>query len=152
MHYLEQYYSAASTAPCVLLLPASHIAESAGNKTKVIIVPPALLLMVPSAAARTKKKRKKVAAPAASVAASKDASTAAPMPSTAHAMKNGKTTSKKKADEPADLRAIPMWTKTTNAASRYVVAITHGQKWVVGNAATINGDIADEPLSARQWY
>ncbi len=32
------------------------------------------------------------------------------------------------------------------------MAIAHGQKWVVGNASTIIGDIADEPLLSRQWY
>jgi hypothetical protein len=36
--------AAASAAPHFLLLPASNIAESAGNKIKIIIVPPALPL------------------------------------------------------------------------------------------------------------
>jgi hypothetical protein len=47
MDYLELYYSAASAAPCVLLLPVSHIAESAGNKIEVIIVPLALRRLLP---------------------------------------------------------------------------------------------------------
>jgi hypothetical protein len=72
-HYLEQFYSAASAAPCVLLLLASHIAESAGNKIEVIVVSPALLPMVPPVAARMKKKRTKTAAPAVPGAASDNA-------------------------------------------------------------------------------
>jgi hypothetical protein len=36
--------AAASAAPYVLLLPVSHIAETASNKIKVIIVPPAAIL------------------------------------------------------------------------------------------------------------
>jgi hypothetical protein len=67
-------------------------------------------------------------------------------------MKKGKTTSKKKAAKPVDLCAALMWAKTTNSASHCIVAIAHGQKWVSGNAATINGDVADEPSSGRQWY
>ncbi len=43
MDYLEQYYSAAPTAPHISLLLASHFAETAGNKIEVIIVPPAIL-------------------------------------------------------------------------------------------------------------
>jgi hypothetical protein len=72
---LVQYHSAASAAPCVSLLPVSHIAESAGDEMEVIILPPALPPTVPSAAARTKKKRKKAAAPAVTAASSRDALT-----------------------------------------------------------------------------
>jgi hypothetical protein len=45
-----------------------------------------------------------------------------------------------------------MWTKTTYGASHCIVAIALGQKWVVGNAVTINGDIANKLLSGYQWY
>jgi hypothetical protein len=152
MDYLEQYYSAASAAPCVLLLPVSHIAESAGDKIEVIIVPSAFPPMVPSAIARTKKKRKKAAALAVPAAASNNTSAATPMPSTTAATKKGKKTGKKKSAKPVNLRATPMWAKSTDGTSHCVVAIPHGQKWVVGNAATMNGDIADKPLSDRQCY
>jgi hypothetical protein len=101
---------------------------------------------------RTKKKRKKAAATAALVAISDNASTALSMPSTAHTTKKGKTTGKKKAAKPVDLCATPMWTKTNDGTSHHIVAIAHGQKWVVGNVATINGDITDEPSSSHQWY
>jgi hypothetical protein len=67
-------------------------------------------------------------------------------------MKEGKMTIKKKAAKPIDLHAIPMWTKMTNGASHCIVAIAHGQKWVGINAMTINGNIANEPLSGCQWY
>ncbi len=139
--------AAASAAPCVLLLPAS-------NKIKVIIVPPALPPKdaVPPAAARIKKKRKKAAAPAVSAAASDDAMAATPMPSTAPTTKKGKTSSKKKAAKPIDLPATPMWAKMTKGASHCIMAMAHRQKWVVGNATAINGDIANEPLSGQQWY
>jgi hypothetical protein len=130
----------------------SHIAESAGNEIEVIIVPPALPPIVPPAAARTKKKRKKIAAPAAPAAASDDASTAMPTPSIAPAMKNGKKIGKKKASKPVNFCAMLMWAKKTNDASDCIVAVTHEQKWVVGNAATINGDVANEPSSGCQWY
>ncbi len=32
------------------------------------------------------------------------------------------------------------------------MAIAHGQKWVVSNAATINDGIADMPSSGCLWY
>jgi hypothetical protein len=86
------------------------------------------------------------------VAASDNALTATPTPSTAPTTKKGKTTGKKKAAKPIDLCMMPMWAKTTNGASHCVMAITNGQKWVVGNTVTINGDVADEPLSGCQWY
>ena len=67
--------AAASTAPRVLLSPASHITETLGDKTEVIIVPPALAPIdaAPHAAARTKKRRKKTTPVAASAAATDDA-------------------------------------------------------------------------------
>ncbi len=101
--------------------------------------------MVPPAAARTKKKRKKAAALAMPAAASNNASTAMPTPSTAHATKKGKMTGKKKAAKPINLCTMPMWAKTTNGASHCIMAIAPGQKWVVGNAVTINGDLANKP-------
>ncbi len=131
MDYLERYNSAASAAPHVSLLPASHIGESSGNKIEVIIMPPALPPMVPTAAARTKKKRKKAAAPAVPEAAPDNASTAMPRPSSAPTTKKGKTTGKKKAAKPVNLCAMPMWAKTTDNTSHRIVAIAHGQKWVV---------------------
>ncbi len=139
--------SAAFAAPCVLLSPA-------GNKIEVTFVPPALPLMdaMPLAAARTKKKRKKATAPAVLAAASDNALTATLTLSTAPATKKGKTTSKKKATKPIDLRATPMWAKMTNGVSHRIVAIAHGQKWVTSNATTINGDVANEPLLGCQWY
>ncbi len=45
-----------------------------------------------------------------------------------------------------------MWVKTTDCTSHCVVAIAHGQKWAVGNAATINGEVPKEPSSGCQWY
>jgi hypothetical protein len=75
------------------------------------------------------------------------------MPSNSPTTKKGKTTGKKKAAKPIGLCAALLWVKTrTNVASRCIMAITHGQKWVVGNAATINGDINNKPLSGHQWY
>ncbi len=141
--------AAASASPCVLLLPVSHIAETVNNKINVIIVNPALPLMdaMPPAAARTKMKRKKAAAPAAPEAASDSASTVMPMPSAAPSTRMGKTTGKKKATKPVNLCATPMWANATNGACHCIVAIAHGQKWVVGNATPINGNIANKPLS-----
>jgi hypothetical protein len=65
--------------------------------------------MVPSTTARTKKKRKKAAALAAPVAASNDAYTAMPTPSTATYTKKGKKTDKKKATKPVRLPTMLMW-------------------------------------------
>jgi hypothetical protein len=45
-----------------------------------------------------------------------------------------------------------MWAKTIKGASYCIVAIAHRQKWVVNNAATINGDVANKPLFGCQWY
>jgi hypothetical protein len=117
MAYLEQYYSTASAAPCVSLSPASHIAESAGNKIKAITVPPTLPPMEPSATARTKKMRKKATALAAPAALSDDALTAMPTSSTAPATKKGKPTGKKKATKSIDLCGMAMGVKTTDGAS-----------------------------------
>ncbi len=142
----------ASAAPCFLLSPASHIAKSAGNKIKVIICPLPSPPMVPCAIERTKKKRKKATALAAPVAASDNALSLMPTQYTAPATKKGKMTSKKKAAKPVNLCVKPMRAKTTKGASHHIVAITHRQKWVVGNNATINGDIANEPSSGCQWY
>jgi hypothetical protein len=102
--------AAASTAPCVLLLLASHIVEPARNKIEVIIKHPALPSMVPPAAARMKK-RKKAAAAAAPAAASNDASAATPTSSTAPATQKGKTTGEKKSAKPVDLHVMLMWAK-----------------------------------------
>jgi hypothetical protein len=150
--YLEQYYSAASIAPCVLLSPAFHIVESAGIKMEVIIVPPALPPTVPSAAARTKKKWKKATAPTTPAAASGGASTAMPTRSTTPTMKKGTKTGKKKAAKPIDLHGMPMWATTTDSTSQCITAIAHGQKWVVSNATIINGDIPNKLSSSHQWY
>ncbi len=135
MDNLEQYHSAASAAPCILLLPASHIAESASNQIKVIIMLPALPLMVPSTAARTKKNEKKAAALAVPAVAFNNALTAMPTPSTTSAMKKGKMTVKKKAAKPVNLWEMLMWAKMFDGTSHCIVAIAHGQKWVVGNTA-----------------
>jgi hypothetical protein len=116
-------------------------------------MPPALPPMdaVLPAAARTKKKRKKAAALAAPATASNDALTAMPMPSTTPTTKKGKATGKKKAAEPIDLWAMPMWAKMTKGAGHCIMAITHWQKWVVCNAVTIKGDVADKPSSGCHW-
>ncbi len=146
---------AAVSAACrVLLFPTSHIAETASKEIKVIIMPPALCPMdaMPPAAARTKKTRKKAAALAPPAVASNDALATTPTLSTAPTTKKGKTTGNKKATEPIDLCAAPMWAKTTNSKSHCVMAITHGQKLVVGNASTINGDVANKLSSGCQWY
>jgi hypothetical protein len=90
-----------------------------------------------------------VAAPAA---ATDDASTATPTPSTAPTTKKGKTTGKKKSAKPINLRASPMWALMTNLAKHCVRAIAHEKKWVAGNAETITGNVTDEPTSGRQWY
>jgi hypothetical protein len=70
---------------------------------------------VPSAAARTKQKRKKATALAAPAATSNNTLAAPPTPSTAPAMKKGKTTGKKKAAKPVNLCTTPVWVKRTNA-------------------------------------
>jgi len=146
---------ATSPAHCVSLLPASHIAETAGNEIKVIIVPFALapIDVAPHAAARTKKRRKKTTPVAAPAAATNDASTATSTPSTAPTARKGKMTGKnKKSSEPVDLRTSPMWVSTTDLSMHCVVSIAHEQKWVAGNVETITGNVADEPTSDHQWY
>jgi len=147
--------AAASPAHHVSLSPASHIAETAGNKIEVIIVPPVLTPIdaAPHAAARTKKRRKKTTPVAAPAAATDDASTATSTPSTAPTAKKGKTTGKnKKSSEPINLRMSPMWVSTTNLSMHCVVAIAHEQKGVAGNTKTITGNVANEPTYDRQWY
>jgi len=138
--------AAASTAPCVSLSPASHIADTAGDEIDVIIVLPALPPMdvVPHTATMTKKKRKKATPVAALAAATDDASTVMPTPSTAPTMKKGA--------EPIDLRTSPMWVSTTDLAKHRVMEIAHQQIGVAGNAETIIGNVADEPTSGCQWY
>ena len=131
--------AAASPAHRVSLSPASHIADTAGNKIEVIIMPPAFTLIdaAPHATARTKKKRKKATPVAAPAAATNNASTATPTPSTAPTAKKGKTTGKnKKSTKPINLWMSPMWVSTTNLLMHCIVAIAHQQKWVAGNAET----------------
>jgi hypothetical protein len=70
---------------------------------------------------------------------------------TAPAGKKSKATKKKKASKPVDLHASPMWVSTTNLKKHCIVAIAHKQKWVVSNADTITGDVANEPSSNHQW-
>ena len=89
---------------------------------------------------------------AAPAAATDDASTATPTPSTAPTTKKGKTTGKMKSAEQIDLRTSSMWVSTTDLAKHRVRVIAHQQKWVAGNAETITGNVADEPTSDRQWY
>jgi hypothetical protein len=147
--------AAASPAHRILLLPASHIVETAGNKIEVIIVPPALTPIdaAPHAATRTKKKRKKTTPVAAPAAITDNALTAMSTPSTAPTSKKGKTTGKNtKSAKPIDLRTSPMWVSTTDLSMHRVVAIAHEQKWVAGNAEMITGSVTDEPTSDRQWY
>ncbi len=43
-----------------------------------------------------------------------------------------------------------MWVSTTDLKKHRIVAIAHEQKWVLGNADTITGDVADEPSSNHQ--
>jgi hypothetical protein len=95
---------------------------------------------------------KKANALAEPAAVSEDVLTAMPTPSTTPATKKGKMTGKKKATMPVDLQAMPMWLKTTDGASQCIMAIAHGQKWAFGNAATNNGDVANEPSAGCQWY
>ncbi len=80
-----------------------------------------------------------------------DASTVTPQLPTALAGKKSKVTKKKKAAKPVNLCALPMWVSTTNLKKHRVVAIAHKQKWVVGNADMITGDIANELSSNHQW-
>jgi hypothetical protein len=129
---------AAAAAPCVSLSPAP-----VNSKIEVILLPPT---PPPSPVGKTatKKKRKKAAAP-------DDASTGTPQLPTAPAGKKSKATKKKKAAKPIDLRALPMWVLTTNLKKHCVMAIAHEQKWVIGNADTITGDVANEPSSNHQW-
>jgi hypothetical protein len=143
--------AAASSAPCVLLSPASDIAETDSNKIKFIIVPPAALSpmdAVPPAATRMKKERKK----AAQAATSDFALTAMPPLSTAPAMNKGKLTGKKKSTKSINLWTLLMWVSTTNLKKHCVVAIAHKQKCVAGIAGTITGNVPDEPLSNHQFY
>ena len=100
----------ASPAHRVLLSPASHIAETAGDEIEVIIVPPALTPIdaTPHAAARTKKKRKKTTPVAAPAAATNVASTATSTPSTAPTTKKGKTTGKNKKSADRWKRLLPI--------------------------------------------
>ena len=76
--------------------------------------------------------------------------TALPPPTTP-ATKKSKTTKKKKASKPVDLSVMPMWVSMNDMKKHCIVAITHEQKWVAGDAATITGDIANEPTSNHQW-
>jgi hypothetical protein len=129
---------AAAAAPCVSLSPAP-----VDNKIEVILLPPTLP-PPPVRKRATKKKRKKAAA-------SDDASTATPQSPTAPVGKKSKATKKKKASKPINLRASPMWVLMTNLKKHRVVAIAHKQKWVVGNADMITGEVANEPSSSHQW-
>jgi hypothetical protein len=130
--------NAAAAAPRISLSPAP-----VDNKIEVILLPPTPP-PPPVGKTATKKKRKKAAA-------LDDALTATPQLPTAPAGKKSKATKKKKAAKPVNLCASPMWVLTTDLKKHRVVAIAHEQKWVVGNADTITGDVANEPSSNHQW-
>ena len=68
-----------------------------------------------------------------------------PPPPTIPTAKKSKTTKKKKAAEPVDLCTMPMWVSTNDRKKHPVVAIALEKKWVAGNAATITGNVANEP-------
>ena len=65
--------------------------------------------------------------------------------------KRSKTIKKKKAAEPINLCTTLMWVSTNNTKKHRIVAIAHKQKWVASNAATITGNIPNEPTSNYQW-
>jgi hypothetical protein len=45
-----------------------------------------------------------------------------------------------------------MYVVTNDCKKHHIDAITHGRKWVAGDAKTINGSIAKEPLSNQRWH
>lgn len=135
--------TSASAASCVSFLPECLVTENANNGIKVILV-----LVKPGITAKKKRKNKKLTP----VAGTDDASAGTLTPSTAPAMKKAKMTNKKKAAKPIDLIKTPMYVITTNSKKRPVAAISHGQKWVIGNSETITGDVANEPSSDCWWH
>ena len=139
-----------SSAPRILLSPASHIAETADNEIKVVIVPPALHPMVaaPPTTARTKKKRKKTTSAAAPASATDNTLATTPTLPTTPTTKKGK----KKSTKPINLWTSPIWVSTADLTKHRVVAVAHKQKWVAGNNETITADAAEEPLFAPQWH
>ena len=65
----------------------------------------------------------------------------------APAAKKSKTTKTKKATEPVDLHATPMWVLVNDMKKHHIMAITHAPNWVAGNAATFTVNVADKPTS-----
>lgn len=45
-----------------------------------------------------------------------------------------------------------MYVRTTDMEKHRVVAIAHEQKWVVGDAKTITGEVASDPPSTHRWH
>ena len=72
--------------------------------------------------------------------------------SSAAASKKSRTAKEGKKDPPVNLFQFPMYVVTNDCKKHHIDAITHGRKWVAGDAKTINGSIAKEPLSNQRWH
>jgi hypothetical protein len=58
---------------------------------------------------------------------------------------------KSKSKAPIDLDEMPIFVTDQGGTKHQVVAITHGRKWVVGDKASINGNVA-KGKQKIQWY
>ena len=72
--------------------------------------------------------------------------------SSAAASKKSRTAKEGKKDPPVNLFQFPMYVVTNDCKKHHIDAITHGRKWVAGDAKTINGSIAKEPSSNHRWH
>ena len=140
---------AAAAKEAAATLPPDPLVSATADDNKIDTAP-APPPMEHAHAAKKAKNRRKKATPSA--ATHDHASTATPPPSTTPAAKKSKAPKKKKATKPVDLHTTPMWSVMTNGASHCVVAIAHEQKWVVSSDTTFTGNVANEPLSSRQWH
>ena len=68
------------------------------------------------------------------------------------ALKKSRTAKEGKKDPPVNLFQFPTYVVTNDWKKNRVHAITHGRKWVAGDAKTINGSIAKEPSSNHRWH
>jgi hypothetical protein len=116
--------------------------DAADTITNTIIVPPAA-----TTATKTKRKRRKTVQ-----AAAQDDTLAAPLPPPPPPPPPPPSRPKsRRTAKPVNLRAMPLYSVTTDTTRHGIVAIAHEQRWVNGNTKTITSDVASKPSSNRPW-
>ncbi len=149
-----------ATAATAVHVPQGNMATTAAAAVAArVSLSPAMVLL---GAADNNDESKEINATNTAVTAANTAATAVAVnkrkkvvdasSSSAAASKKSRTAKEGKKDPPVNLFQFLTHLVTNNCKKHHVHAITHGRKWVAGDAKTINGSIAKEPLSNHRWH